>query len=208
MYIPRIYKNENPEEVQQFLIDNSFGILVSTKQGEILASHIPLELEQNEKEEWVLQGHIALGNPQKNHFEEDTEVLAIFNGPHTYISSSWYDHVNVPTWNYVAVHVYGNIRMLEGEALWIHLKKLVDKYEASSKNPVSMDTMPEEFVKKEIRGIVGFEIKIDRIDAVKKMSQNRNEKDYQNIITKLDERGDAQSKAVSEEMKQLNKNKN
>ena len=203
MYIPRIYKNENDEEVKQFLVENSFGILVSSKQGEILATHIPLELEPNQKEEWVLQGHIALGNPQKKHFEEGTEILAIFNGPHSYISSSWYDHVNVPTWNYVAVHVYGSIHYLEGKELLIHLKKLVDKYESASENPVSVETMPDEFLQKEIRGIVGFEIKIERIEAVKKMSQNRNEKDYTNIISKLDKRSDAQSKAVSEEMKKI-----
>jgi len=81
MYIPRIFKNENEEDVKQFLIDNSFGILVTSQKSELLATHIPLELEQNQKEEWVLQGHIALGNPQKKHFEEGTEVLAIFNGP-------------------------------------------------------------------------------------------------------------------------------
>jgi len=203
MYIPRIYKNVNEEEIQRFLIENSFGILVSASCGEILATHIPLELEQNKKEEWVLQGHVARGNPHWKHFEDDTEVLAIFNGPHTYISSSWYDHVNVPTWNYIAVHVSGTIKILEGDDLYLHLKKLVDKYEQSSSNPVSLETMPEEFVKKEIRGIVGFEIKIESIEAVKKMSQNRNEKDYNNITSKLEERSDTQSKAVSEEMKRI-----
>jgi len=81
----------------------------------------------------------------------------------------------------------------------------VDKYEATSTKPVSVETMPEDFVKKEIRGIVGFEIKIERIEAVKKMSQNRNEKDYQNIISQLDQRDDAPSKAVSEEMKKIKK---
>ena len=111
----------------------------------------------------------------------------------------------MPTWNYVAVHVYGSICTLEGDAQWEHLKRLVNKYEASSSNPVSMETMPEDFLKKEIRGIVRFEIKIERIEAVKKMSQNRNEKDYKNIIGQLEKRGDAQSKAVSEEMKKIRK---
>ena len=203
MYIPKIYKNVNEEEIQQFLIENSFGILVSATGGELLATHIPLELEQNKKEEWVLQGHVAKGNPHWKHFEKGCEVLAIFNGPHTYISSSWYDHVNVPTWNYIAVHVRGTINTLEGDDLYLHLKKLVDKYEKPSTNPVSLETMPEEFVKKEIKGIVGFEIKIETIEAVKKMSQNRNEKDYNNIISNLEQRSDATSNAVSEEMKKI-----
>ena len=207
MYIPKLFKNENEEEVKQFLIENSFGILISSNNDKILATHIPLELDENKNGEWVLQGHVARGNPHWKHFENEKKVLAIFNGPHSYISSSWYDHVNVPTWNYIAVHVHGTIKILEGKELYEHLKKLVDKYEQGSDNPISMEKMPPEFVQKEIRGIVGFEIKIESIDAKKKLSQNRDKKNYNNIVTKLEERGDAQSKAVSEEMKKISKEK-
>ena len=207
MYIPRLFNNENEEEIKQFLQKNSFGILVSSVKDEILATHIPLELEKNKNQEWVLQGHVARGNPQWKHFIENEKVLAIFNGPHTYISSSWYEHVNVPTWNYIAVHVHGSIKILEGKELYLHLKRLVEKYEHGSSNPVSLDTMPEEFVQKEIQGIVGFEIKIESIDAKKKMSQNRNEKDYNNIVTNLEKRSDPQSKAVSLEMKKIKQEK-
>ena len=203
MYIPKLFRNENDEEIKQFLIENSFGILVSANRSEILATHIPLELDQNKNEEWVLQGHIAKGNPQWKHFNTGQKVLAIFNGPHAYVSSSWYDHVNVPTWNYIAVHISGTIKILEGEELYHHLNKLVDKYEKNSAEPVSMNKMPKEFVQREIKGIVGFEIRIESINAKKKLSQNRNEKDYNNIVTKLEERSDAASKAVSEEMKKV-----
>ena len=201
MYIPDLYKNKNQQEITQFLLENSFGILVNRTNGKLWATHIPLELEQTNDGKSILFGHISKENPQWESFESDANVLAIFSGPHSYVSSSWYEKENVPTWNYIAVHVYGKIKIIEGEAVITSLKKLTDKYEAHSENPVRIENLSEKTMR-QASGIVEFEIEIDTIEAVKKMSQNRNEKDYHNVISELEKTENANSKEVAAIMKQ------
>ena len=147
-----------------------------------------------------MHGHIAKENPQWRGFEENDTVLAVFSGPHSYISSSWYDHENVPTWNYLAVHVYGKIKIIEGEAAINSLKKLVDKYEKNSQNPVKIEDLSSKTLR-QVRGIVAFEIEITSIEATKKLSQNRDENNYKNIISELEKTQDQASIAVATEMK-------
>ena len=199
MYTPEIYKNENQEEIKKFLQENSFGILINQTNGKLWATHIPLELDTNENGATILSGHISKENPQWNGFIDNDQVLAVFSGPHSYISSSWYDHENVPTWNYIAVHVYGKIKIIEGEAVIESLKKLVDKYEQKSENPVRIEDLSQKIMLQS-RGIVAFEIEITEIQATRKMSQNRDEKNYQNIISELEKANTNQSVAVANEM--------
>ena len=201
MYIPNHFKQQNIEGVKSFLHQNSFGILVSQVNNKLWATHIPLELDKNTLGEDVLVGHISKGNKQWKEFDKNEEILAIFNGPHTYISSSWYDHENVPTWNYVAVHVYGKIRIIEGDELLNSLKKLVTKYEAHSKQPVTVEGMSKKFLDSELRVIIGFEIIITDIQAAYKLSQNRDDKNKNSIITELENRGDSSSVQIAEHMK-------
>lgn len=199
MYIPDLYKNEDKEAIRTFLKANAFGILINQTNGKLWATHIPLELEINSEGEEVLMGHISKENPQWTTFESDDQVLAVFTGPHSYISPSWYDHENVPTWNYMAVHIYGKIKIIEGDAVIDSLTKLVDKYEQSSKCPVRV----ADFSKKtmmQTRGIVAFEIKIEEIQAQNKLSQNRDDKNHANIISELEKTENPQSMAVAKEM--------
>ena len=200
MYTPEIYKNENQEEIKKFLQENSFGILINQTNGKLCATHIPLELEITKEGKDILWGHISKENPQWNGFIDNDQILAVFSGPHSYISSSWYDHENVPTWNYIAVHVYGKIKIIEGEAVIESLKKLVDKYEQNSKNPVLVENLSEKTMMQS-RGIVAFEIEITEIQATKKISQNRDEKNHQNIISELEKVNTNQSIAIANEMK-------
>lgn len=200
MYIPNFYKNENTNEIRHFVATHSFGILVSQTDTKLWATHIPLMLDKNQAGKDVLHGHISKGNPQWKNFAHNTQVLAIFSGAHSYISSSWYNHENVPTWNYIAVHIYGTIKIIEGEYLLQTLKKLVDKYETASEHPVSVDTMSPKFLNKELRGIVGFEIEIDHIEAAYKLSQNRDELNHAHIIAQLQQKGDTQSLNIAQEM--------
>jgi transcriptional regulator len=200
MYTPEIYKNESQEEIKKFLQENSFGILINQTNGKLCATHIPLELETNEEGNEILYGHISKENPQWNGFLNNDQVLAVFSGPHSYISSSWYDHENVPTWNYIAVHVYGKIKIIEGEAVIESLKKLVDKYEQHSENPVRIEDLSKKTML-QARGIVAFEIEITEIQATKKMSQNRDDKNLKNIISELEKTEDFQSIAVANEMR-------
>jgi transcriptional regulator len=199
MYIPDLYKNEDKESIQKFLKENAFGLLINQTNGKLWATHIPLELEINTEGEEVLHGHISKENPQWTAFESDDQVLAVFTGAHSYISPSWYDHENVPTWNYSAVHIYGKIKIIEGDAVIDSLTKLVDKYEQNSKCPVRV----ADFSKKtmmQTRGIVAFEIKIEEIQAQNKLSQNRDDKNYSNIISELEKTENPQSMAVAKEM--------
>ena len=204
MYTPDLYKNENPEEIRNFLKENSFGILINQTNGKLTATHIPIELEINAEGKEILQGHISKLNQQAEGFKANDQVLAVFTGPHSYISSSWYDHENVPTWNYIAVHVYGRIKIVAYEKSVEQLKKLVDKYEEHSEKPVRVEDLSEKTMR-EARGIFGFEIEIDEIQANKKLSQNRDDHNYKNIISELKKTENAQSIAIAEEMSKCRK---
>ena len=203
MYIPHKYKNQNIDEVKDFLTKNSFGILVNQVNGTPWATHIPLELDITPDGKDILVSHISKANPQWKYFEDNDEVLCIFNGPHSYISSSWYKEEEVPTWNYIAVHVYGKIKILSEEEVLASMHKLVDKYEAHSKNPISVDNLSEKTMR-QIKGVVGFQIKIDKIEAAYKLSQGR-EHDHPRIIEELNETKDSNSKVIAEEMNNLSK---
>lgn len=200
MYIPEIYKNENQEEINSFINDNGFAILVNQTNGKPWATHIPLILEFNEFGKQVLVGHISKENPQAESFNKNETVLAVFSGPHAYISSSWYDHENVPTWNYLAVHVYGKISILNYDKTILSLKKLVDKYEMKSVNPIKIEDLSQKTMN-QVKGIVAFEIEITAIESVKKISQNRDEKNYENIISSLEKTNENQSKEMAQIMK-------
>ncbi|HLP64405.1 FMN-binding negative transcriptional regulator [Flavobacterium sp.] len=200
MYIPDLYKNENQEEIRNFIHHNGFALLINQVNGKPWATHIPLVLETNSAGKEVLVGHLSIENPQAKSLQNGSEVLAIFSGPHAYISSSWYDHENVPTWNYIAVHVYGNVRILNYDETVTSLKKLVDKYETQSENPIRIEDLSEKTMR-QARGIAAFEMEITSIEATKKLSQNRDSKNYQNIISELEKRNDNQSINIANEMK-------
>lgn len=204
MYIPHYYKNENLAEIKDFLFHNSFGILVNQVDGKPWASHIPLELDKGKNGKDILEGHIAKANPQGKAFDTSTEVLCIFNGPHAYVSSSWYKEEEVPTWNYIAVHVYGKLKILNEEETMISLHKLVDKYEKGSKNPISLHDMSPKTLR-QVKGIIGFQIEINDIQAAYKLSQTRVE-DHPKITSELSERQDPASQAIAQKMKNSGKN--
>ncbi|MDC6365117.1 MULTISPECIES: FMN-binding negative transcriptional regulator [Flavobacteriaceae] len=197
MYIPHYYKNENLTEVKDFIRKNSFGILVNQLDGKPWATHIPLELDIDENGKEVLSGHIAKANPQWKAFSKDSKVLCIFNGPHTYVSSSWYKEEEVPTWNYIAVHVYGKLNILNEKETMDALHKLVDKYEEDSKNPVSLHEMSPKTLR-QVKGVVGFQIEIAEVQAAYKLSQTRPH-DHSKIIAELKQR-DGDSKVIAQLM--------
>jgi transcriptional regulator len=197
MYTPPYAQIENTGEVQRFIRENGFATLVSQFEGRLCATHTPLILNE---EGTHLLGHIAKANGQQKGFSQGGEVLAIFQGPHTYISSSWYDHENVPTWNYIAVHVYGALSVIDGAAALDFLKKLTNKYEAHSERRVTVENMSPAYVEREMRGMVAFEIEVSRVEAAYKLSQNRDSKNHENIVKELRKRGDAQSMEIAAAM--------
>lgn len=204
MYIPEHYKNNDKDEIISFLKAHSFGILINSIHGKPWGTHIPLEIGINGKGEDVLVGHIAKSNPQSKYLMDGDEVLCIFNGPHSYISSSWYLEEEVPTWNYIAVHAYGTVTIQNTEELLTALHKLVTTYEKASKHPISLHDMSHKTMR-QVAGIVGFEILIKDLQAVKKLSQTRTQ-DHPRIIKELEEQG-SKEKAIAIEMKKVGNSK-
>ncbi|WNS78490.1 FMN-binding negative transcriptional regulator [Domibacillus sp. DTU_2020_1001157_1_SI_ALB_TIR_016] len=205
MYIPKYFKVTNIGEIWGFVQKNSFGTIVTTKQGIPIATHLPLGLSKK-GDDYYITGHMAYGNPQWRTFETSENVLVMFQGPHAYISSSWYGHEEVPTWNYQAVHVYGKASILEKNEVIEELTIMLKKYEENRKNPVLWDKLSPQLLESEMKGIVGFKIKVGEIQAAYKLSQNRNETDYMNIIDKLQNEGDPNSKQMAELMEERLKN--
>lgn len=194
MYIPPKYRHEDPEDIRAFVREHAFGLLISNGPKAPLATHLPLELLRDTGGEWILEGHMAKANPQWKQIGEGSEVLCIFNGPHAYVSSSWYLEEEVPTWNYMAVHLSGTWSLQSEEALRGSLKRLVDRYEADSEHPVSMEGFSKP-VLRQIRGIVGFQIRIQRMEAAFKLSQGR-EADHPRIVEELRKRGGASAEVA------------
>lgn len=199
MYTPESYKEEDIAKIKDFLRHHSFGILVSTVDEKPWATHIPLELDMDAQGKDILVGHMAKTNPQWKQFEDNAQVLCIFNGPHSYISSSWYQVEEVPTWNYIAVHVYGTLTILDEAAVLASLHKLVDKYEQDSKEPISLHDMSPKTMR-QIKGVIGFQIKIEDIQATYKLSQGR-EHDHPRIISELEARESADGRAIAKCMR-------
>jgi len=198
MYIPKLYREEDREKILEFLRANNFPALVTYDGEKPIATHLPVEVIEGEDGALIVLGHMSRANPQWRSFGEQ-EVLLIFQGAHTYISPRWYKDANVPTWDYMMVHLYGNIRLVEGEALYSLLSQLVQKHEVPAE--YSLESLPEGFVRKEMKGIVGFAVDVTRVEASYKLSQNRSDEDHENIVRELEGRGDDQSAAVAKAMK-------
>ncbi|MFF2753630.1 FMN-binding negative transcriptional regulator [Psychrobacillus sp. NPDC058041] len=196
MYVPKYYKVTDFDEIKGFVQDNSFGTIVTTKQGKPIATHLPLGFNKI-GDDYYITGHMAYGNPQWKTFDTGEGVLVMFQGPHAYISSSWYEHENVPTWNYQAVHIYGTANILNEEELKQELTIMLKKYESHRENPVLWEKLSPEVLNRELKGIVGFKIKVQEIQAAYKLSQNRNEKDYLNIVKELHAEEDINSQQMA-----------
>lgn len=201
MYVPKIYKPKNPEIVYSYIEKNAFATLVTQGNG-LLASHIPLLLEHGPDGAY-LSGHVAKANGIVEQLQGDQEFLAIFMEQHAYISSSWYDHINVPTWNYIAVHIYGKATILTGDDLYESIDHMVNKYESGRKDRFSLKDFGEQELAAHLSGLVGFRMSIDRIEAAYKLSQNRKDHDYKEIISQLTQSGTDLELAIAQEMEQL-----
>jgi transcriptional regulator len=202
MYIPKLFHETRWPEIKRVIEENGFATIVSCDGGVPVATHAPLRLIESSDGSKKLEGHVSVANLQWRLFEQAVRTLAIFTGPHSYVSPRWYDHLNVPTWNYIAVHVYGTPRLM-GEPAEVRevLKGLVNQYEGSyqGENRYTVEGLPSDFLAGQMKGIVCFEIAIDDVRASFKLSQNRNQASYENVIAEL-QKGDAQAQKVAEVM--------
>ena len=202
MFVPAYYKVKDQQVLEDFVKANSFATLMTNGDPYPKATHIPVELEVNAAGEKVLWGHIARGNKQWKDFEQHPLVRVVYLSPvHHYISSGWYDHPNAPTWNYISVQVTGRIRLVDETTAWESVRRLVDKYEKGAANPVSLDRLPPS-VQAEMKGLVAFEIQIDQWEAAFKLSQNRDDKNFQLIIDQLEAMPDPTPRLLAALMKE------
>ena len=183
MYIPKQYQMDHDEAVQ-LMKSNPFALLISVDEHRPVATHLPLEIREQDGKIYAT-GHIACGNAQKHTLRNDHEVLLIFQGPHAYISSSWYTVEEVPTWDYLAVHAYGKARVITEHELQSAMSGMLAHYESHREHGRLWDSFDPDLLESEMKGIVGFEIEVTSIQAAAKMSQNRNDNDYQTIVDEL-----------------------
>jgi transcriptional regulator len=197
MYLPTAFEQKDPGDLYGFIEAHSFGLLVSTHRGEPFASHLPFLLERRAGPHGTLIGHMARANPQWQDLDGQ-EVLAVFSGPHAYISPTWYESDNVvPTWNYVAVHAYGTARLVEdADALTGILAATVRTYEQAMPNPWSLDT-DRDFFQKLVRAVVGFRIELSRLEGKWKLNQNHPRERRERVIGMLQKSVDQDAKEIA-----------
>ena len=182
MYIPDHFRVADQDVLAAFIEKHAFGTLVTSDAGRPFASHVPF---LHEREQGLLHAHLARPNPQWRHFASNAEVLVMFQGPHGYISPTWYAEPGVPTWNYTAVHVYGTARTIEDrDATARHVERLAARYERGNPKPWIPDYDP-----RRLGGIVAVEIRITEIQGKFKLSQNRSVADRAGVVANLDAAG-------------------
>lgn len=204
MYVPSQFEETDRARLRQLVRRYSFATLVTAGRGEPFATHLPLLLETREDGQDVLLGHMARANPHWRQFEGEQEALAVFHGPHAYVSPSWYEPgPAVPTWNYIAVHAYGRPRSFEDtERLMALLRRSVDAYEANRPSPWPFE-LPEDYLARMVGAIVGFEMPLARIEGKLKLSQNRSVADQARVARALRNTGNPQDTEVAAWMDQL-----
>lgn len=199
MYIPKLYQITEQEEKIEFIKKYSFGTIISIVENTPIATHLPFLVSEN-NHELILASHFARANPQWKNIEQ-SNVLIIFSEPHAYISPTHYEkELNVPTWDYMAVHVYGKVQIRETKEKTLEiLEKTIQNFEPAYQK--QWDGLPEEYKSNMLKGIVAFEIKVDDIQGKKKLSQNKTEKEQQNIIEALSKSRYTHEQEISEFMK-------
>jgi transcriptional regulator len=185
MYLPNHFKESDPERLAALLRDYPFGMLVTMRDGLPFVSHIPFLYERRSDGVSVLLGHVAKANPQWRDLAQNQTALVVFQGPHGYVSPSWYESPGVPTWNYAAVHVCGKARVIDGADA---LEKLVEKFtaifESTQQNPWQPNLSGERRAQL-LGAIVGFEIEVQEMQGKFKLSQNRSAADQHSVIDHL-----------------------
>ena len=202
MYIPAHFREARIEVLHKLVREHSFGTLVSRLEGDLVATHLPFLLDDQRGPQGTLLAHMARANPHWRAFEAEADSMAIFQGPHAYISPSWYvSELNVPTWNYTAVHAYGRPTIVADPARVRQLlEATIATFEAPFARQWSMAGLPEEYISNLARGIVVFEMPITRLEGKRKLGQNRSLQDMQSAADGLRSQAEPMGVAVADAM--------
>jgi transcriptional regulator len=197
LYIPSHFRVDDRAQLVEFMRANAFATLVSSGPGGLHVSHVPLIAEEASGGPVRLLGHVARANPQWGALEAGDPVVAIFHGPHGYVSPTWYEHhPAVPTWNYAVVHAHGKPRLMDEAALRGLVRRLSETYEEGRPSPWRMDGLAPDYVAKMIGVIGGFTIEVERLEGKFKLSQNRPGQDAARVRAELEAEGQTQLAAL------------
>jgi transcriptional regulator len=187
MYNPHPFTQNDEPRLVEFVRSHPFGMLVMQAAAFPQAAHIPFELQACPEGGWELLGHIASANPLAAHIGETMiPVLVVFIGEHAYVSSSWYGHENVSTWNYRAVHARGRLERLSVQNLQEHLFRLQDHHEGDRPNAAHARNMSPDKIRSYLTEVIGFRIRIESLEGAWKLSQNRNQADFKSVVSGLE----------------------
>ena len=205
MYVPKHFAETDVAKLHALIRAYSFATLVSWHDGAPFATHVPMLLDAERGPLGTLVGHVARGNPHAASFDGASPALAIFLGPHAYVSPRWYaTSPRVPTWNYQAVHATGTLRRIEDAAsVRALLARSAATFEAGAPGAWSLDSVPETYASGAMRGIVAFDLPIERLEGKWKLSQNTTPADRAGVVAALRAGGDPSGLAVAAEMESL-----
>jgi transcriptional regulator len=203
MYENKNFKATDTDEVLRFMQAHPFVMICGVgADGFPVATQVPVLIEQRGEKIFLL-GHFMRKQEHSVVFAQQEKALVIFSGAHAYISASWYaDPKQVSTWNYQAVHAGGLLKFTNDEELYDLLVKLTRHFEARDDSPALVHKMDEDYLRQNMKAIVGFEIEITRLQHVYKLSQNRQQQDFREVVNQL-EKGDAESQAVAQQMQKI-----
>ncbi|HYR89885.1 MAG TPA: FMN-binding negative transcriptional regulator [Terriglobia bacterium] len=203
MYLPKSFEETRVDVLHDLIRAHPLGTLVTLSKDGLDANHIPFGIDSSPAPFGILRGHVARANSIWNDQSRNSDALAIFQGPHTYVSPSWYatkmeTGMVVPTWNYVVVHAHGELRAIE-DLNW--LRNLVDRltttHEADRQEPWKMSDAPSRYIDRQLAAIVGLELTITRLVGKWKISQNRSKHDRASVIRELTKQGGESSVAMA-----------
>ncbi|BAS26860.1 FMN-binding negative transcriptional regulator [Limnochorda pilosa] len=203
MYVPKRFAETRLEALQELIGSCPFGTLITMTTQGLEANHIPFVLKADPGPYGALQGHVAQANSQWKDFDPDVEALVVFQGPQAYISPSWYPTIQetgkvVPTWNYMVVHAYGKLRVIQDQD-WLqrHVEELTDQQERRREEPWHVSDAPPEFTTKLMHAIVGVEIHVSRLVGKWKLGQNRSIEDQMGLMKGLSMEDDADALSMA-----------
>jgi len=195
MYLPKHFEETRVEILHELIGTHPLGVLVVLTDKGLDANHIPFQVDPEPAPLGTLRGHVARANPLWRLFSRDVEALVIFQGPHAYISPSWYQTKRetgevVPTWNYAVVHAYGPLRFID-DRVWLRgfLENLTNRHEAGRADPWKVADAPPGYIEKQLGGIIGLEMAVTRLIGKWKASQNRPAKDRDSTAKGLSREG-------------------
>ena len=209
MYVPAHFEETRVEVIHRLIREHPLAVLVTLGSGGLNANHIPLEIDPEPAPFGTLRGHVARANPVWRDSSRDIETLAVFQGPQAYISPAWYQTKKetgkvVPTFNYIVAHAYGSLRIIEDEA-WLRsfVERLTTRHESGRAEPWKVSDAPEDFIKTQLRAIVGLELPVSRLVGKWKVSQNRPAVDREGVVRGLGAMNDANAAAMSRLVKEV-----